>query len=426
MIKNILNQMWHQRRSNGWIFVELILVTFFMWGVIDPVYVLLSNRAIDPGYDITNTYRLTLGEYTSNHRKFDQLQTPDSLRRENFLRIYKLVENYPGIEAAVITENHQYPLSSWEMSTEYLRDTLKASALIMQFYQQGDFFKVFGIRDVNTGQIPDHRNNPARSVYITEGMAKRLFPGENPVGMELFLEEDADTLNMMVSGIVPDFKFRSTDQPKRTTFIPSERLNVERSPGAHPICFRIKDGISPSVFAQGFKQELVPQLSIGNFYFLQLTSFDDIYKQSEFQRGVTNKLRLQIGLALFFLVCTFLGIAGTFWLRSDARRGEIGLKIALGRTRKGILGDFLTESWLLTTIAWLIGIIFVWQRVYLSGFAEQTPYGDTAYLQNRFVPHFLIVSFIVYLLLLAISFVGTWIPAWKASKISAASALKEE
>lgn len=36
MFQNILHQLWNQRRQNGWILLELIAVTFFLWTVIDP------------------------------------------------------------------------------------------------------------------------------------------------------------------------------------------------------------------------------------------------------------------------------------------------------------------------------------------------------------------------------------------------------
>ena len=47
MFQNILHQLWNQRRQNGWIFVELVVVSFFLWTVIDPIYVLTSNLAMD-------------------------------------------------------------------------------------------------------------------------------------------------------------------------------------------------------------------------------------------------------------------------------------------------------------------------------------------------------------------------------------------
>lgn len=426
MIKHILKQMWNKRRANTWIFLELILVTFFMWGVIDPVYVLLSNRAIEPGYNIDQVFRLMIGQYPSTHRKFNEELNSDSIRKVHFLQIYDQVRNYPGVEAAVITNGQQYPLSSSSSSTGLKHDSIEGSALIMSFYHDGEFFKVFRIHDVNTGVIPDHHNPTVRTVYLTENLDRKLSQGKGLMEKEVFPAYSKDTVYYTVKGIIPNFKFRSTEQPVQTQFIPLEEIDVEEFPWASQICFRIRDGLSKERFAEQFKQEMTSRLSIGNLYFLKLTDFDTIYRHSEFENGVTNKLRLQISLAIFFLICTFLGIAGTFWLRSDARRGEIGLRMALGSSRKNILKEFLTESWCLTTLAWLIGIFFVLQRVYFTGFAEQPRFASDAYLQNLFVPHFLIVSLIVYALMLFITVIGTLIPARQASSICPSDALREE
>ncbi|MCD7898660.1 MAG: FtsX-like permease family protein [Bacteroides sp.] len=122
-----------------------------------------------------------------------------------------------------------------------------------------------------------------------------------------------------------------------------------------------------------------------------------------------------------------MGIAGTFWLRGNARRSEIGLRMSLGASPRNILNEFLIESWFIMTIAWLIGIIFIFQHVYYAGFAETPKVPDSyEYIQNQFVPHFLIVSLIVYLLLLLITFIGTWIPARRAAKAKPADALRDE
>ena len=37
MFKIIFHQLWNQRRMNGWIFAELLVVTFFLWITVDPI-----------------------------------------------------------------------------------------------------------------------------------------------------------------------------------------------------------------------------------------------------------------------------------------------------------------------------------------------------------------------------------------------------
>lgn len=76
-------------------------------------------------------------------------------------------------------------------------------------------------------------------------------------------------------------------------------------------------------FEKRFKAEVVPQLNVGNFYFTKLGRFADIRRKYENESGVTNTLRLQYSLAGFALLCVFLGMVGTFWIRCNARRQDI-------------------------------------------------------------------------------------------------------
>lgn len=425
MISTILKQIWNKRNSNIYIFLELVLVTFFMWEVIDPVYVLLSNRAIDQGYEVNNVLQLTTGVYPSSHSRFKKEFDSDSIARVSHSRIYDLVRKYPGVESSVVVpwEGHPYGMSYDTRGVCY-DSIVMDNVLKMNYYTNGDFFRVFRITDV-MGNYPDEKAQEPGNIFLTRSVVDKLFQGGNPLGKRV-LSYDRDK-TQTVAGIIPHFKYRSTDQPIPTCFF-SEDYNElgMNNLSSVKICFRIQDHVSKSLFIERFKEELAPQLNIGNFYFQKLVDFEQIRADSEFRFGVTNTLRLRIVLALFFLVCIFLGIAGTFWLRSDARKSEIGLRISLGSTRKNILKEFLCESWLITTSAWLLGILFVLQRVFYTGFANPPQYETSAYLQNRFLPHFLIMSSIVYILLIFITLIGTWIPAQRAAHTEPANALRDE
>lgn len=426
MITQILTQIWNKRRANVWIFLELVLVTFFMWGVIDPVYVLLSNQAIPQGYDTENVLRLSVGQYSSGHARYSEEQDTDQLRQAAFEQIYNKVKQYPGVESAVIVQYWLHPYTRSYHGWTVKHDSIELQLQQMRFYQDGDFFKVFRMKDCYTDTIPNHRLVSGRAIYITKDVAERLMPDKRATGMEVYNQYDKDTLSYKIAGVMPNFKTGVSNQPEPTSFSMIDHFNFRAFPDDGQICFRIRDGVSKAVFITQFKSELAPQLSVGNLHFLQLDDFDVMRSNWEYTKGIKNKLRLQAGLTLFFLICTFLGIAGTFWLRSDARKGEIGLRMALGSSKAGILKAFFIESWLLTTVAWLVGVIFVLQRVYYTGFAEQPRIINEAYLQNRFIPHFLIVSAIVYLLILFIAMMGTWIPARQAAATEPAEALRSE
>ena len=90
--------------------------------------------------------------------------------------------------------------------------------------------------------------------------------------------------------------------------------------------------------------------------YTEMKPFDKIRQNYEIAYGVTNKFRVQTFLMFFFLSNMLLGIIGTFWFRCRARQEEIGLRMALGCTRKRIALWFFTEGFILSTLAVVIGV----------------------------------------------------------------------
>ena len=71
MIKTIFKQIWNQRKMNLWIFLELLAVSFFLWLVLDPVYVLNVNKQTKRGYESEGRYVLDLSRYSKGHGDYD-------------------------------------------------------------------------------------------------------------------------------------------------------------------------------------------------------------------------------------------------------------------------------------------------------------------------------------------------------------------
>ena len=198
----------------------------------------------------------------------------------------------------------------------------------------------------------------------------------------------------------------------------------------YPFVIRLKPGVDASAFKKRFQQEVGTQLSVGNFYFDSLKEFSALSEAYAMQSGVTNKLRLQYALTGFALLCIFLGMVGTFWIRSNARREEIGVMRSMGASQRCIVRQFLIEAWLLLTLAFILVIPLLLYHAQANGLyaVEMNRYfvPDPAYGQNRFGFHFMVVLIISYLILLLIALIGTYIPVRRAARTLPADALRDE
>lgn len=61
----LLKQIWNERRSNGWLWVELLIVFVVLWYVVDWTYATARTYYEPVGFDITDTYYLELSLKTT-------------------------------------------------------------------------------------------------------------------------------------------------------------------------------------------------------------------------------------------------------------------------------------------------------------------------------------------------------------------------
>ena len=437
-MNKIIKQIWNQRRMNGWIFIEIIIAGFFLWTVIDPMYVLMVNSLEDKGYEEEGRYVLNLGAYGSSHGKRDTTITND-MRKEAFYRFVQLIREQPEVKSAYVSLHSSMPNSlSWS-GGQYFPDTLSMKEEKYAHAQQYqilaaegcDIFRTLGIKDVRTGKelaVPE--DAATRNLcFVSELFAQKMFGTTQVVGQKVYSYGEQQ---WEIGGVFQDMKTRDYHASYPLIIFFAKDLYMHDY--AHKnnfIVFRLNEGVDFDSFNERFKKEVAPHMSQGNFYFVGFQSFADLRRELGTRIGVYNKLRLKGSLAAFTLLCIFLGMVGTFWIRCNARRQEIGLMRSMGATEVRVRNQFLTETSILVTTAFVFSLILVVNLVVMAdGMAQQNVSGDPnfALVSEWLSPgvQFTVVSLITYLALLAIALIGTLIPVRRAVKVLPADALRDE
>ena len=158
------------------------------------------------------------------------------------------------------------------------------------------------------------------------------------------------------------------------------------------------------------------QLRAGNFYLSEVTPLSN-YRDVQLQKAY-NILNYRIGFAVFFLLNIFLGVIGTFWLRINKRNSEIGLRMAVGSSRRTILWQMVGEGMILLFIAFLPALVVCLNLVHLDLLPKQ--YMDVTPLRCA------LTTVITLALLVFVVVLGTWYPARRSSRIEPAEALHYE
>ncbi len=78
----IIRNLWNRRRSNLWLFIELILVSILTWVIVDPIAVVTSDLNMPLGYDADRLVALQLNSYPNSSELYraenDSVDTANS------------------------------------------------------------------------------------------------------------------------------------------------------------------------------------------------------------------------------------------------------------------------------------------------------------------------------------------------------------
>ncbi|WP_044270146.1 ABC transporter permease [Bacteroides timonensis] len=431
MLKLILKNLWARRRRNGWLLAELILVSVVSWIILDPVVVVTHDRNIPLGYDADRLCLISLSTLQPQAPGYDEQAEDSTVIINSYLNLVRLVENYTGVESATPILGFCYPNSQGNSNSQLRAegDTLDLSIMSIYFLPHTRFFETYGFRPVQ-GMIPQQLsdyNYTQNDIVLTENALEQLFHTKDVRGKRCWHRQGADTVYVAVTGAVGTFKTYSEWRPVAVKFIPLLSIDMEDIGEDAQILLRLKEEVSMQRFLHEFQPWMVKELRAGNLFARSVRSYDKLIEDSE-ASGATAIYRRNLAMAAFFLINLCLGVIGTFWLQTRTRREEVGVILSFGGTPGHIMRLLMGEGLVLTFIATLIGCLLYLQYALKEGLEKGSNWIDSTetYWVTDFTQHFLIVSFIVLFIMLAVVLIGIYIPARKISRIPPTEALRDE
>ena len=251
-------------------------------------------------------------------------------------------------------------------------------------------------------------------VVINQAMAKRYWPNQDPIGQAIKFDDSPDEKPRQIVGIVQDVKQISLTEPARPeAFVPYQQLSSRIDPSwtearVHKSII-IRTHADTKEVMQSMRRiitVLAPESAI-----FGITTVERTVSQSATDwRFLSQVLELFAGIALLLAI---IGIYGVISYSVGERRHELGLRMALGAQREQVLGLVLRQAMLLSLVGVMIGI---------AGSFAATPllakflYGVKA--------HDPLTLVLVSSLLMAVTFVASYVPARHVGKIDPMQALR--
>lgn len=423
MLRHIFTIIYNQRKQNIFIFLELLLVACLLWAISDSLCVDIYTEKQPMGVDIESVYELHLS--VANEAA---LEDSSGYRRvaEDFLKLVDNVRQCPEVEAASVSMS-AIPYT-WSSNWSYLiaaSDTTTPSDLCQMFYVMPEYFQVLHIQTPEGRPVYDEAVRNPGEFILSQTLAEKLFPGVSAVGRE------AKYGNFGGESEIPR-KIASVTAPRRKTdFERAEPVyyvlwrsekdvldlceNASLLPTSFDFLIRMRPNFQPSAMAN-FLQKNSARLSVGDVYVSSYTSIDD-YK-TDMLKGRMDNQKKKTALVVFMLVNIFFGIIGTFWLRTQSRRAEIGLRAALGASKQSLQLQLYLEGLVLLALTLPLTFIFIGNML----LADLPDTYRLDYTWWRFV--FPVIG--SYLLLSAMILVGISFPARKIARMNPAETLHYE
>lgn len=216
------------------------------------------------------------------------------------------------------------------------------------------------------------------SVVISESAAKRHFGNQNPMGKPLIFD---DNRTFKVTGVMRDMP---TNSHFRSDFFLS-MLNDDYSWGQwlsnnHHTYILLRPGTDPVAFAKNFdtviEKYFGPQAlqmlgttmeqfrKAGNKLAYWIIPLTDIHLHSKQQielapNGDIQYVYIFSAVALFIFLIACINFMNLATARSANRAKEVGVRKVMGSERQQLVGQFMTESVMTTTLAMVLALVIV-------------------------------------------------------------------
>lgn len=421
MFKQLYKTIWQQRRANGWIFAELLIVAGVLWVLTDIFLVDYRTYTTPLGYDITNTYRFKLATLPPKSPEYITSEEISTSQTEDLLKLMQQIRLEPDVEEVCATY-YSCPYSfgnSWYGLEPVDGDTTFSSGRGFQVRRvTPEYFSVFRVKDKNGRQIVPQTETGHLGIVLSREMEEGFYKNESAKGRRVKLHNsDREIPVMDVCQNVRPSDYQKSE-PCFYEIMESDNLikNVDQFGSASAeLCVRMKQEKSP-VEMNLFLERMGERLKVNNLYvngYIPLKA-----QRKDYLRYPENEIKMKVALIVFVLVNVFFGIIGTFWIRTQKRRGEIGLQIAMGSTRWGVFRYMNLEGLVLLLFTLPFVVVFAATLIHLD-------IPDTYRLPMT--SWRLLATFgITYLILAAMICLGISFPARKAMEVSPAEALHYE
>ncbi len=364
----------------------------------------LAARSVDPGYEPEGVLAMRV---TMNDRNTTLTRTE---LPAVYLEIERRLTAHPAVVSASVTTGlpTQGGMMQYGIRTEATEAEPQASLPTAALRTASPNFLSATGTELRAGRFFTDADDAAGEivVVVNESLATRLWPGEAAVGRRLAACSpfgQTCTEYARVVGVVEDVVTRGDQAAPLQFYQPSLQSAFTGQD------FLVRAAGDPMAVAEELRA-IVHEVHAG-IPISAVTTLDQLWGDALAPRRLTTML---IGVfALLALAVSLAGLAGVVAFGVSQRSREIGIRMALGADRAGVLAMVLRQGVGLVAGGLAIGLCVAWIGTrWLDGML----WGIGAHDPATWIG--------VVVALLGVSIAACWIPARRATRVDPASAFR--
>ncbi|HLW82796.1 MAG TPA: ABC transporter permease [Candidatus Acidoferrales bacterium] len=270
-----------------------------------------------------------------------------------------------------------------------------------------DYFSAMGIALVR-GRIFGPADRGRKVVVVSQNVADRFWPGQNPIG-QMCVTEWGPPIPAEVIGVVADIRtVRLDEAPLMMVYVP-DWFNAFSVPSGATIVLRTA---SDPAAAAAAVRALIHKID-GQVPIVSLEPMSQIASQSVEARRFP--MFLAMAFAISSLLLASLGIVGVVGYSVEQRRHELGIRLALGAEIQGLVRMVIRQGMMPVVAGLCAGMV---AAVFVGRLMSSLLFGVHAYDPVTLVTVAATVA--------AVALAACYLPARRAAKVDPMVALRYE
>jgi len=352
MFKHLFKLIWNKKKQNFLLMSEMLVSFLVIFAVFTLLVNYYNNYKKPMGLDYDNLWVVT---YNDTYKT----TSTDSLNAF-YENLRQTMKSMPQVkEVSFCSGNVPFSQNQWTGQVNY-----KNASSDADFYNADDNYRNALNLKVLEGRWFEKGDAAAKThpVIISNELKEKLFGNGEAVGK---LVDDGDKKNgLKVIGVIQGIKAKGNYSPAKPAIY--KRVDTGSFRGLGKMMVKVAPGADAAFEARLYK-------TMANYM-----------KDSNVEiEHMPNKLRstnlwnivpmiVTLIVACFLIINVAMGLFGVLWYNISKRRGEIGLRRAIGATGNSVSSQLVSEALVLATFSLIIGSFFAIQFPLLNVFGLQT------------------------------------------------------